>query len=100
MKPWLFPINRKSLLKVNVGFPGAPVVVKNPPASAGETGSIPGLGRPHVPRRNWAPGTLEPELGCKRGHHEKPAGNWRVAPSQQSGNARTAAKTSTAKNKE
>ena len=30
-------------------FPGG-VVVKNPPANAGDTGSSPGLGRSHVPR--------------------------------------------------
>ena len=30
-------------------FPGGPVV-KNPPANAGDTGSIPGLGRSHMPR--------------------------------------------------
>ena len=31
------------------GFPGG-AVVKNPPASAGDTGSSPGLGRSHMPR--------------------------------------------------
>ena len=41
------------LFKRNVGFPGGPVV-KNPPANAGDTGSIPGLGRSHMPRSNWA----------------------------------------------
>ena len=30
-------------------FPGGPVV-KNPPANAGDTGSIPGLGRSHMLR--------------------------------------------------
>ena len=30
-------------------FPGG-AVVKNPPASAGDTGLIPGPGRPHMPR--------------------------------------------------
>ena len=30
-------------------FPGG-TVVKNPPANAGDTGSIPGPGRSHVPR--------------------------------------------------
>ena len=30
------------------GFPGD-AVVKNPPAHAGDTGSIPGLGRSHMP---------------------------------------------------
>ena len=29
------------------GFPGG-VVVKNPPANAGDTGSSPGLGRSHM----------------------------------------------------
>ena len=32
-------------------FPGG-AVVKNPPANAGDTGSIPGLGRYHMPRSN------------------------------------------------
>ena len=31
-------------------FPGT--VVKNPPASAGDTGSTPGPGRSHMPRSN------------------------------------------------
>ena len=33
------------------GFPGG-TVVKNPPANAGDTGSIPGPGRSHMPRSN------------------------------------------------
>ena len=33
------------------GFPGG-AVVKNPPASAGDTGSSPGQGRSHVPQSN------------------------------------------------
>ena len=33
------------------GFPGGSVV-KNPPASAGDTGSIPDLGRSHMPQSN------------------------------------------------
>ena len=33
------------------GFPGG-AVVENPPASAGNTGSIPGPGRSHMPRTN------------------------------------------------
>ena len=47
------------------GFPGG-VVVKNPPASAGDTGSSPGLGRSHMPqsnkpgRHNYWTCTLEP----------------------------------------
>ena len=35
------------------GFPGG-AVVENLPASAGDTGSGPGLGRSHMPRSNWA----------------------------------------------
>ena len=35
------------------GFPGG-AVVKNPPASAGDMGSSPGLGRSHMPRSNQA----------------------------------------------
>ena len=35
------------------GFPGSSVV-KNPPANAGDTGSIPDPGRSHVPWRNQA----------------------------------------------
>ena len=34
-------------------FPGG-AVGKNPPANAGDTGSIPVLGRYHMPQRNWA----------------------------------------------
>ena len=45
----------KSLL---LGFPGG-AVVENLPASAGDTGSSPGLGRSHMPRSNWA---REPQL--------------------------------------
>ena len=45
-----------SNIKSHQGFPGG-VVVKNPPANAGETG--PGPGRSHMPRSNWAC-TLEP----------------------------------------
>ena len=33
------------------GFPGGPVV-KNPPANAGDTGSIPAPGRSHTPWSN------------------------------------------------
>ena len=32
-------------------FPGG-AVVKNPPANAGDTGSSPGLGRPHMTQSN------------------------------------------------
>ena len=40
------------------GFPGG-AVVENLPASAGDTGSSPGLGGSHMPRSNWA---REPQL--------------------------------------
>ena len=45
-------------LKNKLGFPGG-AVVENLPASAGDTGSSPGLGRSHMPRSNWA---REPQL--------------------------------------
>ena len=56
----LYAENYKTLLKeikedVNKqkdrGFPGG-AVVKNPPANAGDTGSSPGPGRPHMPWSN------------------------------------------------
>ena len=40
------------------GFPGG-TVVENLPASAGDTGSSPGLGGSHMPRSNWV---REPQL--------------------------------------
>ena len=49
-------IHRKynSLRKVTQGdFPGG-AVVKNPPANAGDRGSIPGPGRSHMPQSNKA----------------------------------------------
>ena len=53
-------------------FP-AGAVVKNPPANAGDTGSIPGPGRSHMPRSNYArapqllkPAHLEPVLRNER----------------------------------
>ena len=47
-----------SLEKETQGFPGG-AVVENLPANAGDTGSSPGLGRSHMPRRNEA---REPQL--------------------------------------
>ena len=41
----------KNSIKKERDFPGG-AVVKNPPANAGDTGSIPGLGRSHMPRSN------------------------------------------------
>ena len=43
-------LNKSNSLNIP-GFPGR-AVVKNPPANAGDTGSIPGLGRSHMPRSN------------------------------------------------
>ena len=42
----------------NRGFPGG-AVVESLPAKTGDAGSSPGLGRPHMPRSNWA---REPQL--------------------------------------
>ena len=75
----------------SLDFPGG-AVVKNPPASAGDTGSSPGPGRSHVPQSNEVrapqllslgsgvcmpqllkPARLEPVLRNKRSHrNEKP----------------------------
>ena len=41
------------------GFPGG-TVVKNPPANAGDTGSIPGPGRSHMPKPVHRACALEP----------------------------------------
>ena len=48
------------------GFPGG-AVVKNPPANSGDTGSIPGPGRSHMP---WSNKACEPHLLslCSRAH--------------------------------
>ena len=43
----MYPVN--AYQKNVEGFLGGPVV-KNPPASAGDTGSIPGPGRLHMPQ--------------------------------------------------
>ena len=44
-------VNETSSKLKQEGFPGG-AVVKNPPADAGDMGSIPGLGRSHMPRSN------------------------------------------------
>ena len=47
-------INCSRLKEIHMyGFHGGPVA-KNPPASAGDTGSIPSLGRFHMPQSNEA----------------------------------------------
>ena len=45
----LFSMQEINLHSQFRAFPGGSVL-KNPPASAGDTGSIPGLGRSHKPR--------------------------------------------------
>ena len=53
-------------------FTGSPVV-KHPPASAGDTGSIAGLGRPHMPWSNRARELLlSPRSRAHALHPEKP----------------------------
>ena len=44
-------IDKLNLKVIWRDFPGG-AVVKNPPANAGNMGSIPGLGRSHMPRSN------------------------------------------------
>ena len=41
----------RNMKRYSTGFPGG-AVVKNPPASTGDTGSSPGLGRSHMPQSN------------------------------------------------
>ena len=48
-KPTILNIIQSEMLPR--GFPGG-VVVENPPANAGDTGSSPGLGGSHMPRSN------------------------------------------------
>ena len=50
--------NSSLLKKIKRGFPGG-AVVGSLPASAGDTGSSPGLGGSHMPRGGWA---REPQL--------------------------------------
>ena len=50
------------ILKLLLDFPGGPVV-KNPPADAGDTGSIPGPGRSHMPWNNETCGSQLSTLG-------------------------------------
>ena len=55
----LYVVHLKLILHLNYNFkklylwdfPGS-AVVKNPPANAGDTDLIPGLGRSHVPQNN------------------------------------------------
>ena len=59
MRYHLIPDRMATIKKsTNRGFPGG-AVVENLPASAGDTGSIPGLGKSHMPQSNWA---REPQL--------------------------------------
>ena len=73
--------NNKSKTK-NMDFPGG-LVIKNLPANAGNTGSIPGPGRLHMPvcHNHWV-SALESALCNKRSHRNKNPehGRSRVAP--------------------
>ena len=55
-----------SLKTKSQAFPGGSLV-KNPPANAGDTGSVPGLGRSHMPQSNEAsvPQLLSPGPGAQ-----------------------------------
>ena len=44
-------IKRRLVKRIMGGFPGG-AVVENLPATAGDTGSSPGLGRSHMPQSN------------------------------------------------
>ena len=54
--------------KTIAGFPGGSVV-KNPPADAGDTGSIPDPGRSHVP---WSTSRTEPVIQGPRAASPEP----------------------------
>ena len=59
-------------------FSGGPVV-ENPPANAGDMGSIPGPGRSHMPWGNWAHGPqLSPHSRARAEQEEKPHRNQRL----------------------
>ena len=80
---WSFTASKALSETPYPGFPGGSVV-KNLPASAGDTGLIPGPGRSHVPRSNQArvchtteAAALEPVLCNKRRRRVE---NQRVAP--------------------
>ena len=52
MMGWMNKLSSLTPSKITgQGFPGG-AVVNNPPANAGEMGSSPGPGRPHMPRSN------------------------------------------------
>ena len=68
-------------------FPGGPVV-RSLPANAGDTGSIPGLGRSHMMWGSVACGPqplkplhLEPVLRNKRSHRDEKPANHKEQPS-------------------
>ena len=49
--PYFLSVVRDLKITWILGFPGG-TEVKNPPANAGDMGSIPGPGRSHMPRSN------------------------------------------------
>ena len=66
----------KKILNSTKSIPGGPIV-KNPPANAGDTGSIPGLGRSHVSNEARAQlllrlTRLEPKLPKRSHRNETP----------------------------
>ena len=58
VKGWKKISMQREIKRMLEGFPGG-AVVESPPASAGDTGSGPGLGGSHMPRSDWA---REPQL--------------------------------------
>ena len=72
-------LDRHNLLtKPHQGFPGGSVL-KNPPADAGDTDLIPGLGRSHGPWSNKAHAPQLPSL-CSRARDPQLPSPWATAP--------------------
>ena len=80
----LWYVNYISKKSWHLGFPGG-AVVKSLPANAGDTGLIPGPGRSHMPRSNWAraPQLLSLRSGAREPRVLKPPAPGARAPQQE-----------------
>ena len=94
--------SRCNSLNLKVGLPCC-LVVKNPPANTGDTGSISDPGRPHVPQSKWAqapsPDKARPQEAC-RPQLEGPPAPATPEPAQQRDLVQTEMNTKTLKKKD